>query len=163
MAAAPPAAAGPPAIVPPLMQLGPPMWEELFAAPERIFALPDTPYGVVSAALFSSLDPPEVLLQKLEQTALESLVVVALVSDEDPDWITLLKSPRRFVGSLVHPTPLDGLIYGFSGPDAHALAAVHTSLPVLLRLALLTTSWMMLLPSVQVWRAFLRIRCVTRM
>ena len=25
----------------------------------------------------------------------------------------------------MHPTPLDGLIYGFSGPDAHTLAAVH--------------------------------------
>ena len=125
MAAAPSAAAGPPAIEPPLMQLGPPMWEELFTAPEHIFALPDAPYGVVSAALFSLLDLPEALLQKLERTALESLVVVTLVSDEDPDWITLLKSPRRFVGSLVHPTPLDGLIYGFSGPDACTLAAVH--------------------------------------
>ena len=29
------------------------------------------------------------------------------------------------MGSLVHPTPLDGLIYGFLGPDAHTLAAVH--------------------------------------
>ena len=51
--------------------------------------------------------------------------MVALVSDEDPDWVTLLKSPRRFVGSLVHPTPLDGHIYGFSGPDTCTLAAIH--------------------------------------
>ena len=51
--------------------------------------------------------------------------MVALVLDKDPDWITLLKSPRQFVGSLVHPTPLDGLIYGFLGPDARTLAAVH--------------------------------------
>ena len=29
------------------------------------------------------------------------------------------------MGSLVHPTPLDGLIYGSLGPDAHMLAAVH--------------------------------------
>ena len=52
-------------------------------------------------------------------------MMVDLVSDEDPDWITLLKSPRHFVGSLVHPTSLDGLIYGFSGPDARSLADVH--------------------------------------
>ena len=125
MAAALPAAAGPPAIALPLMQLGPPTWEELFAAPERVFTLPNVPYGVVSAALFSSLDPPEALLQKLERTAMELPVMITLVSDEDPDWITLLKSPRHFVGSLVHPTPLDGHIYGFSGPDTYTLVAVY--------------------------------------
>ena len=105
MAATPPAAAGPPAIVPPLAQLGPPTWEELLAAPDRVFTLPDVPYGVFSATLFSSVDLPEVLLNKPEQTALESPVMVALVLDEDPDWITLLKSPRCFVGSRMHPTP----------------------------------------------------------
>ena len=125
MAAAPPAAAGPPPVIPPLGQLGPPTWEELFATPGRAFTSPDVPYGLLAAALFNSMDPPEVLLNKLERTALESPVMVALVLDEDPDWITLLKNPRRFVGSLVHPTPLDGLIYGFSGPDARTLAAVH--------------------------------------
>ena len=56
---------------------------------------------------------------------MESPVMITLVSDEDPDWITLLKSPHHFVGSLVHPTPLDGHIYGFSGPDVCTLAAVH--------------------------------------
>ena len=50
-----------------------------------MFTLPDVPYGVFSAALFSSVDPPEVLLNKLERTALESPVMVALVLDEDPD------------------------------------------------------------------------------
>ena len=125
MATAPPAAAGPPLMVPPLAQLGPPTWEELLAVPDRVFALPDVPYGLFPAALFSSMDLPEVLLNKLERTALESPVMVALVLDEDPDWIMLLKNPRCFVGSLVHPTPLDGLIYGFSGPDARTLAAVH--------------------------------------
>ena len=125
MAAALPATAEPPAIMPPLMQLGPPMWEELFAALDQVFALPNIPYRMISAALVSSLDPPEVLLHKLEQMALESPAMVALVLDKDPDWITLLKNPRRFVGSLVHPTLLDGLIYGFSGPDTCMLAAVH--------------------------------------
>ena len=52
-------------------------------------------------------------------------MMVALVSDEDLDWITVLKTPRHFVGSLMHPTPLDRLIYGFLGPDACTLAAVH--------------------------------------
>ena len=78
------------------------------------------------AAIFNLVpDPPETLLNKLEWTALESPVVVALVLDEDSDWITLLKNPRCFVGSLMHPTPLDSLMYGFLGPDARRLAAVH--------------------------------------
>jgi hypothetical protein len=97
---------------------GPPTWEELFDAPERVFSAPAVPYAVVSAALFASGDPPDILLTKLERTALESPVVLALVSDEDPGLVTLLKNPRRFVGSLIHPTPLDGLMFGFSGPDA---------------------------------------------
>ena len=125
MAATNPAAAGPPAIILPLTWLGPPTWEELLATPDRAFPLPDVPYGVLSAALFNSVDPPEVLLNKLERTALESPMVVALILDEDLDWITLLKNPRCFVGSLMHPTPLDGLIYGFLGPDARMLAAIH--------------------------------------
>ena len=87
--------------------------------------MPDVPHGVFSTALFNTVDPPEVLLNKLERTSLESPVMVALVLDEDPDWITLLKNPRWFVGSLLHPAPLDGLMYGFSGPDACRLAAVH--------------------------------------
>ena len=79
-----------------------------------------------SANIFNLADPPEMLLNKLEWTALESPVMVALVLEEDPDWITLLKNPRRcLVGSLMHPTALDGLMYGFSGPDTQRLAAVH--------------------------------------
>jgi hypothetical protein len=93
--------------------------------PERVFSAPAVPYAVISAALFASADPPDVLLTKLERTALESPVVLALVSDEDPSLVTLLKNPRRFVGSLIRPTPLDGLVFGFSGPDARRLAAVH--------------------------------------
>ena len=56
---------------------------------------------------------------------MELPVMIALVSDEDPDWISLLQSPHCFVGSLVHPTPLDGHICSFSGPDACTLAAIH--------------------------------------
>ena len=51
--------------------------------------------------------------------------MITLVSDEDSDWITLLKNPRCFVGSLLHPTALDGLMYGFSGPDTQRLPTVH--------------------------------------
>ena len=126
MAAAPPVTAGHLAITPQVALPGPPMWEELFATADQIFTVPAVPNGVLLAAvLFNSADPPERLLNKLEQMALESPMVVALVSDEDPDWITLLKNPRHFVGSLLHPTALDGLMYGFSGPDTRRLAAVH--------------------------------------
>ena len=116
MANAPPAVAGPPAIAPLIMLPGFSMWEELFTTLDWVFALPIVPYGF-SAAIFNSADPLEALLNKLEWTALESPMVIAQVLDEDPNWITLLKNPRCFVGSLVHPTPLDGLMYGFSGPD----------------------------------------------
>jgi hypothetical protein len=83
------------------------------------------PYAIISAALFTSADPPDVLLTKLEHTALESPVVLALMSDKDPSLVTLLKNPHQFIGSLIHPTPLDGLIFGFLGLDTQRLAAVH--------------------------------------
>ena len=51
--------------------------------------------------------------------------MVAMVSDEEPDQITLLKNPRCYAGSLVTPSPIDGLIYGIAGSDTHNLAAVH--------------------------------------
>lgn len=124
MAAAPPGAV-PPVASPPVPLPGPPTWEELFAKPKRVFSAPAVPYAVVSAAIFNSVDAPYVLFNKPERTALESPVILALVSDEDPGLITLLKNPCHFVGSLIRPTPLDGLIFGFSGPDARRLAAVH--------------------------------------
>ena len=48
-----------------------------------------------------------------------------MISDEEPDQITLLKNPRHFAGSLLTPCPIDGLIYRFVGLDARNLAAVH--------------------------------------
>ena len=124
MAAAPPGAV-PPVVAPPVPLPGPPTWEELFAELERVFSAPAVPYAVVSAAIFNSADAPDVLFNKLERTALESPVILALVADEDPGLITLLKNPRHFGRSLIRPTPLDGLIFGFSGPDARRLAAIH--------------------------------------
>ena len=52
-------------------------------------------------------------------------MIVALMVDESPDWISLVKNPRQFVGSLLNPSILDGLVYGFMGPNAHSLAAAH--------------------------------------
>jgi hypothetical protein len=125
--AAAPLGAIPLVVAPPVPLSGPPTCEELFGAPERVFSAPSTvPYAVISAALFALGDPPDILLTKLERgTALESPVVLALVSDEDPDLVTLLQKTRQFVSSLIRPMPLDGLMFGFSGPDAQRLAAVH--------------------------------------
>ena len=109
---------GPPAAILQLVLPRPPTWEEelFFATADQVFALPAVPYAVLSVIIFNSANPLKTLLNKLECTTLESLVMVTLVSDEDPDWITLLKNPRHFhVDSLLHPTALDGLLYGFSG------------------------------------------------
>ena len=125
MAAIPPAATGPLAAAPQVALPGPLAWEEHFATVDQAFTSPAVPFSVLSATIFNSADPLEMLLSKLEQTALESPIVVALVSDENPDWITLLKNPRCLVGSLLHPTALDGLMYSFLGPDTQRLAAVH--------------------------------------
>ena len=48
-----------------------------------------------------------------------------MISDEEPDWITLLKNPHHFTRSLSMPCPINGLIYSFMGSDACNLAAVH--------------------------------------
>ena len=61
------------------------MWEELFTAVVQVFTSPAVPYGVLLATIFNSADSLEMLLNKLEWTAFESPVVVALFSDEDPD------------------------------------------------------------------------------
>ena len=104
---------------------GPPSWRELFESSEHAFAASEVPYGVLSTALFNSADVPDVLLNRLEWTSLESPVILTLVLDKAPDWISLLKNPHWFVGSLLHPSLLDRLLFGFSGPDGWNLAAVH--------------------------------------
>jgi hypothetical protein len=90
-----------------------------------MFTEPTVDYGTLSAALVSSADAPDILLGRVETLALRSPVIVALVSNEEPERVTLLKNPRRFTGSLANPSPLDGLIYGFTGSDSRTLAAVH--------------------------------------
>ena len=63
------------------------------------------------------------------ETSLESPVMIALVSDEPPDSISLVKIPCWYISSLLNPSILDpildGMVYGFTGPNAQNLAAVH--------------------------------------
>ena len=109
MAAAPPAV-GPPALV--AVPPGPPSWRELYDSADHIFSAPTIPYALLLAAFFRSVDPPETLLMKLERTSLELPVMIALVSDEALDSISLvLKNPCRYIGSLLNPSVLDGLVY----------------------------------------------------
>ena len=122
MAAAPPAV-GPPALV--VAPPGPPSWCELYNSTDRVFSAPIIPYALLSAAFFHLVDPPETLLMKLERTSLESPVMIALMSDEAPDSISLVKNPCRYISSLLNPSVLDGLVYGFTGPNARNLAAVY--------------------------------------
>ena len=88
--AAMPAAAGPPAmiLVPPL---GPPSWQELYESADHVFSTLVMPYTILSAVIFNSVDPPDTLLNKLKRMALELPVIMAMISDEGPDWISLLK------------------------------------------------------------------------
>ena len=92
MAAVPPAA-GPPALIL-AVPLGLPSWCELYDSAEHVFPAPIVPYTLLSAAFFHSVDPPETLLTKLERTSLESPVMLALVSDEALDSISLVKNPH---------------------------------------------------------------------
>lgn len=126
MAAVPPVApAGPAAPAAPVLPTGPPSWRELFTSADRIFIEPTVDYATLSVALFASAEAPDILLSRVESLAQRSPVIVALVTDEEPERISLLKNPRRFTGSLANPSPLDGLVFGFSGPDSRTLAAVH--------------------------------------
>ena len=114
---------GPPALV--VVPPGLPSWRELYDSADRVFPAPIIPYTLLSATFFHSVDPPETLLTKLKRTSLESPVMVALVSDEALDSISLVKNPCRYIGSLLNPSVLDGLVYGFTGPDARNLMAMH--------------------------------------
>ena len=116
MAAVPPVV-GPPAPVL-VVPSGPPSWQELYDSAPHAFPAPVIPYALLSTAFFHSVDPPETLLMKLERTSLESPMMMALVSDEAPDTISLLKNPHQYVGSLLNPSVLDGMVYGFTGPDS---------------------------------------------
>lgn len=115
------------AAVPPLapMMAGPPTWSKLFVAADRVFMEPQVDFRVLAASLFTSNDAPNKLLAKLEAFAQRLPVILAMVSDEEPDRIALLKNPRHFADSLANPSPIDSMIYGFMGTNGWNLAAVH--------------------------------------
>ena len=122
--AAVPFAASPPALIP-AAPPGPPSWHKLYDSADHIFPALIMLYALLSATFYHSVDPPDTLLTKLERTLLESPMMIALVSDEAPDSISLVKNPHRFVSSLLNPSVLDGMVYRFTGPDARSLAAAH--------------------------------------
>ena len=102
-----------------------PTWAELFTLPQQVFTNLRVEFAILSASLFTSTDGPESLLTRVEALAHHSPVILALILDEEPNQITLLKNPHHYIGSLVNPSPVDNLIYGFTGADTWNLAAVH--------------------------------------
>ena len=103
-----------------------PTWAELFASPQQVFPDPRVDYAILSALINTSTDGPDTLLMRVEALAHRSPVILALISDKEPNQITLLKNPCRFSGSLVNPSlVVDNLVYGFTGTDMRNLAAVH--------------------------------------
>ena len=80
---------------------------------------------ILSASLFTFTDGPEFLLLRVEALACHSPVILVLISDEEPNQITLLKNPRQYASSLANASPVDNLMYGFMGMDTRNLAAVH--------------------------------------
>ena len=87
----------------------------MYESADCVFPALVIPYADLSAALFNSMDPPDTLLTRLKRTSLKSPVIVVLIVDEAPDWISLVKNPHWFVGSLLNPLILDGLVYSFMG------------------------------------------------
>ena len=102
-----------------------PTWAELFASPQQVFPDPRVDFAILSTSLNTSTDGPDTLLMRMEALARRSPVILALISDEEPNQITLLKNPHRYIGSLVNLSPVDNLMYGFMGTDMRNLAAVH--------------------------------------
>ena len=81
------AATAPAAVVPATMGIiaGAPTWNDLFANAKHIFIEPVVEFGVLTASLFTSTNTPETLLVKLEALARLFPVVIAMISDEEPD------------------------------------------------------------------------------
>ena len=100
-------------------------WAELFMSPQQVFPDLRVDYAILLVSINASADSPNALLMRVEALARRSPVVLALISDEEPNQITLLKNPCRYTASLINPSPVDNLIYGFTGTDMRNLAAVH--------------------------------------
>ena len=71
----------------------PPTWAELFTSPQQVFPDPRVDYTILSASINASADSPNALLMRVEALARHSPVVLALISNEEPNQITLLKNP----------------------------------------------------------------------
>ena len=63
-------------------------WNQLFVHAKQIFAKPMVEFGVLVASLFMSAEAPKALLAKLEVLAWLSPIMIAMVSNEEPDQIT---------------------------------------------------------------------------
>ena len=94
-----------------------PTWAELFISPQQVFPDPRVDYTILLASINASADGPDALLMRVEALAPHSSVMLALISNEEPNQITLLKNPCQYTGSLINPGPVDNLIYGFMGTD----------------------------------------------
>ena len=100
-------------------------WAELFASPQQVFTDLRVNFTILLASLFTFIDGPESLLMRVEAMAHHFPVILALISDEEPNQITLLKNPHQYASSLANQNPVDNLMYGFTGMDTWNLAAVH--------------------------------------
>ena len=72
---------------------GLPTWAELFTSPQQVFPDPRVNYAILLASINASADSPDALLMRVEALAHRSPVVLALISNEEPNQITLLKNP----------------------------------------------------------------------
>ena len=70
-----------------------PTWAELFASLQQVFPDPRINFAVLSTLLNASTDGQDTLLAKVEALARRSPVILALIFDEEPNQITLLKNP----------------------------------------------------------------------
>ena len=65
-----------------------PTWAELFMSPQQVFPDPRVDYAILSALINTSTDGPDTLLMRVEALAHQSPVILALISDEEPNQIT---------------------------------------------------------------------------
>ena len=91
-------------IVPPVPPTGAlaasPTWAELFASPQQVFPDPRVDFTVLSTLLNTSTDGPDTLLVKVEALACHSPVILVLISNEEPNQITLSRTPADTQAAL---------------------------------------------------------------
>ena len=90
---------------------------ELYASADRPYNEPEVDFRVLCSAalLLTTTDAPGIILVGMVKAlAQHSPIIIACMSKEDLEWIMLLKNPCNFAASLMSPSPLDGLVYGFT-------------------------------------------------